>query len=301
MTLWRRWLHQPQTLWGRRVLSQIHLWTGLGIGIYIALIGISGSVLVFRVELSEAFAPRPLVVSPSGERMDNAALTRAAESAYPGHLVGKIWEGKQPEHAVEIGLSRSGRTTVRRMDPYTGTDLGNAVPLGMRLLKWLLDLHATLLYGDTGRTVNALGGLLTMLLSLTGFMIWWPGRQKWWRSLIFQRTGNWKRFLWSFHGAIGFWTFPFLLMWAVTGVYLGYQQPFMDVVDYFEPFDEAPSEMRTGDQVLMWLGRLHFGRYWGIPMKIIWTACGLAPAVLFATAITMWWNRVRRTPVASRS
>lgn len=293
-TLWRQWLKQPQTFWVRRAIFQVHLWTGLGLGIYVALIGITGSALVFRVELSRFFAPRPLAVSPTAERMDVEALKRAAERANPDHKAGKVWEGKRPEHAVEISLARGGRTVVRRFNPYTGADLGNAVPVALRLLKWMLDFHATLLFGDTGRVLNAIAGWLTAMLCLTGFVVWWPGIKNWRRSLTLQRRLSWKRFSWSLHSALGFWMFAFLLMWAATGAYLGYQQPFIDLVDYFEPFDGASLEMRTGDQVLTWLTRAHFGRYYGVPMKVAWTVLGLAPALLFATGIVMWWNRIRR-------
>jgi uncharacterized iron-regulated membrane protein len=290
----RRWLQQPQTLRVRRALFQLHLWTGLCIGVYLAAIGISGSALVFRVELSRLFAPAPLVVPAAGARMDEDALNAAAQRAHPDHKVGKIWQGKRPEHAVEISLTRGERTVVRLFDPYTGADMGNAVPIGLRLLKWLLDLHGRLLFGDTGKVVNAAGGLLTVLLCATGFLVWWPGMKNWRRSLTLQPNVSWKRFTWRLHSAVGFWMFAFLLMWGATGVYLGYQQPFMDLVDYFEPFDPDSLEMRTGDQALTWLGRAHFGRYYGVPMKVVWTVFGLAPVLLFATGALMWWNRVLR-------
>ncbi len=37
----------PQHVWFRRALFQIHLWTGVGLGLYILAISISGSILVF--------------------------------------------------------------------------------------------------------------------------------------------------------------------------------------------------------------------------------------------------------------
>ena len=30
---WQRWLRQPQRVWARRVLFQVHLWSGLGLGL----------------------------------------------------------------------------------------------------------------------------------------------------------------------------------------------------------------------------------------------------------------------------
>ena len=51
MTLWQRWLTRPQEIWLRKALFQIHLWTGIAIGLYIAMISLTGSILVYRIEL----------------------------------------------------------------------------------------------------------------------------------------------------------------------------------------------------------------------------------------------------------
>src|SRR5262245_11908664 len=40
--LWRR----PQSVWARRALFQIHLWSGIGAGIYLVFISVTGSLLV---------------------------------------------------------------------------------------------------------------------------------------------------------------------------------------------------------------------------------------------------------------
>jgi uncharacterized iron-regulated membrane protein len=66
------------------------------------------------------------------------------------------------------------------------------------------------------------------------------------------------------------------------------------VVDYLEPVGESAKTTRFGDQVLFWLSRLHFGRFAGLPVEIIWTVFGLMPAVLFATGALLWWKRVLR-------
>ena len=36
----------------RRALFQVHLWAGIGVGLYVLVIGVSGSVLMFREELA---------------------------------------------------------------------------------------------------------------------------------------------------------------------------------------------------------------------------------------------------------
>ena len=56
LTVWRRWIQQPQRFWVRKALFQVHLWVGIGIGLYIVLISVSGSMVVYRRELSRKFA-----------------------------------------------------------------------------------------------------------------------------------------------------------------------------------------------------------------------------------------------------
>ncbi len=51
LTVWRRLLLQPQRIWLRRALFQLHLWSGIGVGLYILMISVTGSVLVYRNEL----------------------------------------------------------------------------------------------------------------------------------------------------------------------------------------------------------------------------------------------------------
>ena len=42
-------------------MFQIHLWTGIGIGLYIVIVCVTGSVLVFRRELMRAYSNRPQI------------------------------------------------------------------------------------------------------------------------------------------------------------------------------------------------------------------------------------------------
>src|ERR1019366_5462380 len=50
-TLWQRWVRQPQKIWLRRALFQVHLWNGLVVGIYVLMMSMTGSVLVYSNEL----------------------------------------------------------------------------------------------------------------------------------------------------------------------------------------------------------------------------------------------------------
>ena len=59
---------------------------------------------------------------------------------------------------------------------------------------------------------------------------------------------------------------------------------FNAAVDYFEPLKTSSRTLRFGDKVLYWFAQAHFGRFAGVPVKIVWTGIGLTPAALFLRA-----------------
>ena len=292
MSAWEKWKRRPQNVWLRKALFQIHLWTGIGLGLYVLLMSVTGSALVFRRELVKSLAREPRVDVGPAPRMTEDEVKQFARRAYPDYEVTRVWQRKNPDQAVEIWMERRGKRLQRLFNPYTGADLGDSIRFGFRFVLWLADLHDNLLVAKTGRLINAAGGIFTVLLGLTGAVIWWPGSDTWRRSLSFRWKTNPKGFNWTLHSALGFWTFAFVFMWALTGIYLSIPIVFNDAVDFLEPLNAPSKSLRFGDRVLYWMAQAHFGRFSGIPVKIIWTVIGLAPAVLFVTGTVIWWKRV---------
>ena len=61
MTAWQQWLQHPERSWVRHVFFQIHLSVGVGVGLYVLLMSISGSMIVYRNEVSRWFSVEWLV------------------------------------------------------------------------------------------------------------------------------------------------------------------------------------------------------------------------------------------------
>jgi uncharacterized iron-regulated membrane protein len=248
-TVWQRWVRQPQKVWLRRAIFQVHLWSGIALGLYVFFISVTGSVLVYRNELYIA------------------ATNAVAHSDSPD----------------EINAS-----------------------LGVRFVEGLLDLHDNLLAGSTGRAVNGAGATAVLLLCLTGAVIWWPGSARWREHLVLSRGVGWRRFIWQLHGVLGFWSFLFLLVLALSGMYLCFPDQFATLADWLEPPTSANAGTRFVDSALYWLAYLHFGRILGIGIpcngpglcdqatKAAWAIGGAVPAAMFVTGAIMWWNRVVR-------
>ena len=151
MTLFQRWLRHPQAVWLRRALFQVHLWTGLFLGLYIVAISLSGSALVFRDRIFQAIGNKPRAVVISGPRLPDDKLRSRAENVYPRYHAGYVFRGKQRDQASIVVLEQNGKYIEELFDPYSGQDLGPADPGVLRALTWLADLHFNLLAGEEGR------------------------------------------------------------------------------------------------------------------------------------------------------
>ena len=277
------------------------------------LVSVTGSVLVYRNELYRAATPDPISLTVSGARLTDDQLRAAATRAYPGYVVIGISRSLQPDQPASVSLRRGAALENRLFNPYTGEDLGDAVPLGIWLVSKLMELHDDLLAGRAGRSVNGVAALLIVFLACTGLVVWWPGIRTWRRSLTVHRNAGWRRFTWDLHSMIGFWTFGFILLFAVSGAYLGNPEPFQILADRIEPPTDAADVERIVDRVIYWLAYLHFGRINGIGIpcngpgvcdqttKLVWAVFGLAPAAMFVTGVVMWWNRVVRVRLQRRS
>ncbi len=84
----------PHSLWLRRALFQVHLWLGIASGLYILIISVSGSLIVFRRELDRALCPGTVITTPSGH-----TLRTVCEPAFVS------WMAEFHDH---LGLGRTG-------------------------------------------------------------------------------------------------------------------------------------------------------------------------------------------------
>lgn len=232
-SFWER----PQNLWWRKLLFQIHLWTGIATGLYIFVVSISGAALVFHEELLAA-AYKPIVSKADGPRIGWDALHEKVLRAYPGQQVSWFRNRENPREAIEVWLERDSSRTIVLADAVTGDVLGPKENFVEASLQWLADLHISLLSGQNGRIANGIGSGFLCLLCITGAVIWWPGVKNWRRGLTVARGRSWKRINWDLHSAAGFWTFAFVCIWGITGVYFIFPQPFRAVVGWVAPLQK---------------------------------------------------------------
>jgi uncharacterized iron-regulated membrane protein len=312
------WLRRPQSTGARKALFQAHLWAGLLLGFYVAVVCASGSSVVFRNDIYRILSDKLRVV-PNGQPLSREQLTGVLQRAHPGYELDEVKPGRDGQEASEVTMSqvatlevtrsRRDRRLQRLVNPYTGEDRGPAISPWFRLFEWLSNVHGSLLLGPSGMTANAIGGGLVACFCLTGIAIWWPGVGRWRRGLTIDRGLGWKRMIRDLHGAVGIWVFGFLFMWGMTGFSFVFPQPFRATVTLFASPNpsvalntQGPSEqdssiprrppLTPSGKVLHILSLAHYGNFAGWPLKALWALLGLAPAGLYFSALLTWWNRV---------
>jgi len=53
MSVWQQWVQHPERVWLRKLFFCVHLWLGVGAGVYVVFMSITGSLIVFRNELEK--------------------------------------------------------------------------------------------------------------------------------------------------------------------------------------------------------------------------------------------------------
>ena len=225
----------------RRISSWIHLYGGLALSGLLVVISVSGSALVFEDTLNEWLRPDLHHVAPSGDR---ASLDAVVDAATRTHPKATPWIANLSTERTEPAVVRFGPEAPSvYVDPYRATVLGERRP-DEGLVNAIVGLHVELLAGRTGGIIVGATGLLLVLLTATGLVLWWPRRLKQlWAALCVSWQQGALRLNYDLHRAGGFYTTLFLLLTALTGsafVFYPTTQQLIATVTASEPWPPAP-------------------------------------------------------------
>jgi uncharacterized iron-regulated membrane protein len=230
------YFHRPQQVLFRRLNFQVHLWIGIVLTLYMILIGVTGSILVFRPELERLCGLKPWQRIQVKEPIaDITTVVENLKAAYPRLRVVSVDAPAENEATFVAVLEGRGRIKVA-CGPKEGQVLGE-FPRGRNWLDVVQEFHESLLIhpGSQGRMLNGVGAACLLLLNLTGIVIWWPGIRNWKRVLKVDFRRNWRRINFDLHLSMGFWTILIASFWAVSGIYFGWPRQVFRFVDSISP------------------------------------------------------------------
>ena len=258
-------IDRPQRVWFRRLNFQIHLWVSLILTLYLIVIGMTGSILVFREELESMAGMNPWhAIQAAPPYVDPVTVLGNVRAAFPDSRIVSLSAPAKTNPIYTVLLQGRGRnfgTSRVAVHPGTGHVLGRLprrLPPHWEWIATVRNLHETLLIGVTGRQINGVLGALLLLANLTGMVVWWPGIKTWTRALMVDFARNWRRLNFDLHRAIGFWTFAIVSFWAVSGVYFGWSRQTIALVQRVSPIVSAqPPAVRVDPQRVVAAPDLH--------------------------------------------
>ncbi len=197
--------------------------TGLAVGLYIFVMSLTGTSLVFYDELSLLTNPKVAVTDykqPLSRVMESVAAT------YPQHQPTWIHQTTRNDAPLEVFVSRDEKQSVALINPYTAEIIGEK----SSLLLFLRELHFNLLLGATGRTINGIGALFLLTLGITGLAIWSTRAGSIASRIKVNLKANWKRLNFDLHSAVGICVLPMIFIWGTSAIYFAFPEPFEKAV-----------------------------------------------------------------------
>lgn len=201
----------------RRMIFSVHKWLGLHIAIFFGIIFLTGTVLVFAVEIEAVFIPEIWAAQPEdGDRATFGEIYETAQSAMVGAKVTIITKQPKPGIADRSIVAKNGKRFAVWTDPENAKLLRITSDRNFRSI--LLEFHDSLMIP------NRIGFLLvtsTSLILLTSVVAGFISYRRFWKGLfrLPNRGGDTRSYWAAMHRVVGLWSAPFLLLVGLTGLF----------------------------------------------------------------------------------
>lgn len=228
----------------------VHLWLGLTLGLLLSIYGITGSILVFYPELDEWLHPDMLTVEvpTHAEYRPLSEIFAAGKAAMPPQAKHNFATYPRNEFAafkLRFAVADANGAVERwevGVDPYTAKVTGKQLQersgdwLPNTFIGLMFELHyALLLPNDISTVVVGLSGILLIISTLTGLIVWWPLTGRWRQALLFKAGAGKVRFNYDLHKTSGFYTALAMIPVLFSGVYMVLPQNVVPVLELFSP------------------------------------------------------------------
>ena len=205
----------------RRFLFQAHLYTGLTAAVFLALAGITGSILAFEDDYDHWFHPSLWRVRPQSARLSEQQIVDRGEALLRA-------QGSAHVEQIELGDWRTAQVLLLTdrsrifVNPYTGAILGTREGLSKveLVVGYIHQLHVRLLAGNTGEWIVDIATMLVLFLIPTGLYLWWDKKR-----LKVKLSRSMRRITWDVHNVLGVYGCLFLIALAITGLLLAFETP----------------------------------------------------------------------------
>jgi uncharacterized iron-regulated membrane protein len=237
----------------RRVVARVHRWCGLAVMACLLVAAVTGTWLVFRVEMDRLVNPELRTVEPGARLLPLATTVASIARLFPNAEVHTLVLQNRADDSISAYLdSRDGSPLeLDRVffNPYTGALLGGSNTREVVFAKANVDplidrLHYSLWMKSWGLSLMGIVAFVWLATSLVGLVLAWPAawlHLRGWLPVLSARMdrGGYQS-NYQAHRAIGVWLLPVLLLLAFTSFYQNMPQYVRPVVNAFSPLSKRP-------------------------------------------------------------
>lgn len=221
---------KPKKYTLRKFINDIHLWMGIGSGIILFIICLTGTVLTFENEIKSVFADEAIILP----KQEVVSIEEMAETlSVEGEVMRVAIDADQTKpYKFAVKTNKTDRRgTTFLANQYTGTYVKLAPNVLDGFFMTMFKLHRWLLLDiSVGRPIVGVSTIIFLILSISGIVLWFPKKKlkklKWrhlkpgfkiaWRA-------KWKRINYDLHVTLGFYTAIFLVIMALTGLFWSFE------------------------------------------------------------------------------
>ena len=211
----------------RKFINDLHLWLGIGSGIIIFIVCLTGTILVFDEEIRGLFTEEIVFEDTAAPKMDLDALKAAIAAEGLGQLNSLTIE----EEGFYTASIKTGpedrRGTAFLVHPQTGEVMAEPESSAAGFMMGTFRMHRWLLLDSAiGRPIVGVATIIFILLSISGLVLWFPKKLKWKNiktGFKIKTRANWKRVNHDLHNTLGFYSLLLILVMCLTGLCWSFQ------------------------------------------------------------------------------
>lgn len=196
-----------------RAVWRWHFFAGLIVLPFLLWLAVTGGAYLFKPEIERALYRDWIELPAERSAMDASAVVSSVERQLGGSVTQVERSVARAESwRMRVDTAQGPRTAF--VDPGSGAVLGTMKEGGF--MKLVRDLHGLAITGPIGNALIEIAAGWAIILCLTGFYLWWPGKGQ--PALALRRPTERRRFWKDLHASTGAIGGLVVLFLATTGM-----------------------------------------------------------------------------------
>ncbi len=207
----------------KKAIGTLHLWLGLGSGLVVFIVSLTGASFTFQDEIRDATEPWRLVAPAPAAPLPPSRLLAAVVASHAGAVPSWTTYYGPGRSATVYFTDKAGGNYVASLNPYTGRVL-HEQDLRTDFFTIVQGLHMYLLLPNPwGEWIVGVAVAIFLVMLVTGLVLWWPKRrQERHQRLTIKWGARWRRLNYDLHQVLGFYIAAGAFIIALTGLFMSF-------------------------------------------------------------------------------